>query len=278
MTIRSRPQSGCSTLQLVAEVLRDPADALQGGSLDAVEAFLDDLDHLAGPLDLVAGVGHGGSDLVRVVVAQGLLDRLEVDFEARTSVAEHGHGVEDERMALVRGAERDDDGLRLAQVERLLPGLESQAKLVLGDDILEGLGAALVVPHLEEEGVDHDARGEGAVAQRLALEEVVMGLHEGGGRAALRRLGPGVLVDVVQVPEGLGGGQGQVLKLVEADGGRVVVGQRQQAEEDVDGVVRAAAALVLDPLGARGQASRRGLRCAASARSGCRRPCWRAGS
>lgn len=236
-----------------------PPDALQRDRLEAVVALLDDLDHLAGPLDPVPRVRHGGGDLEGVVVAQRLLDRLEVDLEAGAGVAEHGHGVEDQGVALVGRAQGDGHGLRLAEVQRPLPRLQGQAELVLRHDVLERLGAALVVPHLEEEGVDHGAGRERAVPPRLALEEVVVGLHEGRGPGRRELLGPRRLVDDVQVPHGLGRRQLQVLELVEADGGGVVEGERQQAEEDVHGVVRAPAALVLHPLGAGGLVAAAGL-------------------
>ena len=229
-----------------------PSDALQGGSLETVVALLDDLDHLAGPLDLVSRVRHGGSDLEGVMVPQGLLDRLEVDLEASTGISEHSHGIEDQGVALVRRAEGDGDRLRLTEVQGLLPGLQGKAELVFRDDVLESLRATLVVPHLEEECVDHGTGSEGAVPERLSLEEVVVGLHEGRGVGRFEGLAPRSLVDDIHVPHGLGGRQRQVLELVEADGRGVVEAQRQQAEEDVHGVVRAPAPFVLDPLGAGG--------------------------
>jgi hypothetical protein len=90
-------------LQLVADV-----------RFDAVEALLDDLDHFWGALDLVAGIRHSSSDFVRVVVAEGFLDRLEIDHKSSPGVPVQGHGVEDEGMTLVWGAQLDDDCLWLA--------------------------------------------------------------------------------------------------------------------------------------------------------------------
>ena len=122
----------------------DPLDALQSDDLDAVDALLDHLDHFLGALDLVAGRGHGGGDLVGVVVAQRFLDGLEVDLEPGAGVAVDGHGVEDERVAFVRRAELHHDGLGLAEVEGFLPGVEGETQLVFGHDVLQRFEAALV--------------------------------------------------------------------------------------------------------------------------------------
>ena len=226
----------------------NPVDALDGRDLDAFEAGLDDLVHLLGPLDLLARDRHGRGDLVRGVIAQRLLDGLEIHFQTSARVAIDRHRVEDQRVALLRRAERHDDGLGLAHLERALPRLEREAQLVLGDDILQRLETALVVPDLQKQGVDQDAGGECAVPHLLALEQAVVGFADGEGAGGGQAAAPGLVVGHVQVPQRLGGGQLQVVDLVEAHRRRVVEGQREHAKEDVDGIVGPTARFVLDPL------------------------------
>lgn len=184
----------------------DPANALQSSGFDAVIAFLNDLDHLAGPLDLVPCVRHGSSDLIRIVVAHSFLNRLEVDLETGSGVAEQSHSIEDQRMTLMGGAERNSNSLGFAKFQRFLPGLQGKTELVFGHHILERLWATLVIPDLQEQGVDHDASSKGAVAQRLALEQVVMCLDEGGDLRSLELLTPGSILKNAKVPHTLGRG------------------------------------------------------------------------
>ena len=230
---------------------RDPADALQRRHLDAVETLADDVGHRRRPLHLVARQRHGRGHLVRVVIAQRLLHAPQVDLEPGARVAEHGHGVEDERVGAVRGARRQchRHRLGLAQVQRPLPRLERPTQLVLRHHVLERLGATLVVPHLEEQGVHHDARGQGTVPRRLTLEQLVVRLAK-PDHGRVRDLGlPRLVVAEPEAPERLGRRQLERVDLVEADRRRVVVGHRQQAKVDVRGEVGPSTSLVLDPLG-----------------------------
>src|SRR5690242_2128721 len=95
----------------------DPTDALNRCNLDAIETFLDDLDHFLRALDLVARIGHGCCDFVRVVVAEGLLNRLQVDDKSSPCVPVQRHSVEDQGMALVGCAQTNHHSLWLAQIK-----------------------------------------------------------------------------------------------------------------------------------------------------------------
>src|SRR5687767_9154800 len=113
------------------------------------------------------------------MVAQSLLHRLEINLEAHAGIAKHGGGVENQRMTLMRCTERNCGSLRFTELQRLLPGLQSKAELVLGNDVLESFGAALVVPHLQEERIDHGTSTKRAVPHVFALEELAMRIDEG---------------------------------------------------------------------------------------------------
>lgn len=182
----------------------NPVDALHGGDLHAFEALLNDLVHLRRAVDLVARHGHGSRHFIGRVVAHGLLHRLQVHLQPRARVAIDGHRVEDQRVALVRSAQRHHDGLRLADVERLLPRLQRESQLVLGNDVLEGFEAALVAPHLQEQGVDHDARRESAVPGLFALEQTVVCLADADHRRGCQAALPGFLVTRLETPQRLG--------------------------------------------------------------------------
>ena len=225
-----------------------PAHALRRRNLETVVAFLNHLGHFMRSLDLLAGVGHGRGHFEGIVVSECFLDGFEVDFQARSRIAVHGQRVEDERVAFVRSAERDDQRLGFAEIERLFPRLERQSKLVLGHHVLQRFGTAFVVPHFHEQSVDHDASGKGAVPGGLALEQIVVGFAEGHDGGGVEMLAPASLFRIVQIPQRLGRGQLQRVKLIETDGRRVVVRQREHTEEDVDGVVGSSTAFIHNPL------------------------------
>ena len=78
-----------------------------------------------------------------------------------------------------------------------------------------------------------------------------MGLADSDGRGGGQATSPGFFVCDFEVPQRFRGRQFNSFKFVEGDGGSVVVGLSQHAEEDVSGVVGPPATFIFDPFSVR---------------------------
>ena len=145
----------------------------------------------------------------------------------------------------------DDDGFGFAEIQGPFPGFEGKTEFVFRDDILEGFKGTFVIPYFEEESINHDSGGKGAVLGGFSLEERIVGLADRDGRGGGEAGSPGFFVCDFEVPQRFGGRQFDSLELIKRDGGGVVVGLGEHAEEDVSGVIGSSTTFIFDPFSVR---------------------------